>query len=664
MANGRWGVFLCSCNGTLPIDSSAIQSLLGLAEPPHVLSSLGPDAMKRLDGRPRFEKYLRVLVSCCAAPDALDAGLAALGISAGRAGFLDLKSTCYALHRGEAATATAARLIRGAMAAADEGHALLPPLRVKVAPTVIIYTDGPAGLALAERLAPEIRATVILDGEGPPAAEGSPAARPFEVRTGRVTAVRGHLGDFTITLEGAKPGEPAIKADKPTTLHAPQVVVLRGGGPAPQAGRHTGYHVVPPGVSPDLEALAGQVLGLVGDFARPAYVQYNPATCAAGSAEFQGCGICVPACPYDALARDGQRIKVDELACEGCGACIAVCPTSSLRFTEPAEGALHARLRALLGPLPGGAAEARPVLVFHCPEEGEGILRRAAAAGAAPPAPVLPVALPCLRFASEAILLEAFRLGAAGVALLGCEACAHGEREVLSGKLDLVQTVLDAFGLGRERVALLTGTREDFAGPMAALARFAEGLAPSPVPWPGDEAGALDNRSVIARAVSALLDATGREPGRVRFGTAQPFARVEVNAAGCTLCGACAFVCPTHAITRDERRNVIEFTHLRCVACGMCEPACPERVITLHRELFLERAALRPQVLAEDARVACSRCGKEYINRRALEAIEARVLGMVELGDTFAGDRRQFLRLCPDCRAVAAILEMQKGWQP
>jgi ferredoxin len=139
---------------------------------------------------------------------------------------------------------------------------------------------------------------------------------------------------------------------------------------------------------------------------------------------------------------------------------------------------------------------------------------------------------------------------------------------------------------------------------------------------------------------------------------------VEVHAAGCTLCGACAFVCPTQAITRDERRNVVEFTHARCVACGMCEPACPERVITLHRELFLDRAALEPQVLAQDAMIACRRCGKEYINRRALETIEARVLGMAGLGDTFADGRREILRMCPNCRAVAAIHELQKGWQP
>jgi ferredoxin len=656
MGPGGWGIVLCSCNGALPVDPVAVQELLGLGQAPSVVPSLSPEVMGELTGRGGWEVSARVLVGCCAPPEALAAGLAATGIPLERATVLDLKPACPAGQDRQAAAVTAARLIRAAMAAAEEERAR-PPLRVGVAPTALIVTDGPAGLALAERLAPHIRATVILDGERPAVAPGTPAP-PFEIRPGRAVEVRGHLGEFAVTVEPRTPGQP-------TTIQAPQVVVLVGGeARLPRAGRHTGYHVAPPGAAPDLDGLARQVLGLVGDFVRPAYVEYNPATCAAGTAAFQGCGICVPACPYDALAREGRRIRVDERACEGCGACIAVCPTSSLRFTEPSEGALCARMRALLGPLPGRAAEPRPVLLLHCPEEGAAILRRAAGEGGGWPGSLLPVPLPCLRFASEAVLLEAFRLGAAGVALLGCDACAHGEREVLFGKLEVVQTVLEVFGLGRDRVAVFTGTRERSLEPLAALARFADGLSPSPVPWPREAGGPLDNRSVIARAVAALLDATGREPGRVRFRTPQPFARVEVNEAGCTLCGGCAFVCPTHAITRDERRNVVEFTHVKCVACGMCEPACPERVITLHRELVLEREALRPRVLAEDAMIACERCGKAYINRRALEIIEARVLSLASLGDTFAGERRGILRLCPDCRAAAAVLEMQQGWEP
>ena len=31
---------------------------------------------------------------------------------------------------------------------------------------------------------------------------------------------------------------------------------------------------------------------------------------------------------------------------------------------------------------------------------------------------------------------------------------------------------------------------------------------------------------------------------------------------------------------------------------------------------------------------------------------------------SFAGDRHEILRMCPDCRAVAAIRDVERGWEP
>lgn len=43
------------------------------------------------------------------------------------------------------------------------------------------------------------------------------------------------------------------------------------------------------------------------------------------------CGICVDACPYDALSFDSQRRPVvDEPRCNGCGECVRICPANVL----------------------------------------------------------------------------------------------------------------------------------------------------------------------------------------------------------------------------------------------------------------------------------------------------------------------------------------------
>ncbi|MGH7277905.1 MAG: 4Fe-4S dicluster domain-containing protein, partial [Candidatus Rokuibacteriota bacterium] len=98
--------------------------------------------------------------------------------------------------------------------------------------------------------------------------------------------------------------------------------------------------------------------------------------------------------------------------------------------------------------------------------------------------------------------------------------------------------------------------------------------------------------------------------------------------------------------------------------CGLCATTCPESVIALRAELPLERAALSHRVVVQDETVRCARCDAPFGTRRALEVIEGKLLGMTQLLDTFAGSRRNLLRMCPRCRAVAAMQEIDKGWEP
>jgi ferredoxin len=100
------------------------------------------------------------------------------------------------------------------------------------------------------------------------------------------------------------------------------------------------------------------------------------------------------------------------------------------------------------------------------------------------------------------------------------------------------------------------------------------------------------------------------------------------------------------------------------VGCGLCEQVCPEKVITLRRELYLEKEALDYTVVAEDEMINCLQCKKPYINKKALESVESKLFKDESLEQTFAGDRKNILRMCPDCRTVMAMQEVDKGWRP
>ncbi|MEK7860964.1 MAG: 4Fe-4S binding protein, partial [Chloroflexota bacterium] len=82
---------------------------------------------------------------------------------------------------------------------------------------------------------------------------------------------------------------------------------------------------------------------------------------------------------------------------------------------------------------------------------------------------------------------------------------------------------------------------------------------------------------------------------------ASPLGMVLVRREGCTLCGACAEVCPTGALAlADEGASLtLTFDPRRCTACQLCVPRCPEGPAVLRveqrtraRDLVAGRVAL------------------------------------------------------------------------
>jgi len=651
----NWGLFLCNCRGTLPVD----RERLVLPTVPSVLSfASDPETdVREFVARSGRERLDRVVISCCAGAGLFEAAFGASDLRPPKVHLVNLKDSCFAPHAdSEKAHAKATRLLRAAMETAELD---VQPVynRLAAGKRIVIATDGRQGAELAQSLSDVARPLLVVD----PAVSILDVFQREDVYVGRVIEVKGRLSDFHVTIQDVEaPNAPGKE------LHADQVVIISQDG-KPSFKRRTGFHLLINPTETDLERLGERIRDLIGEFLKPVHVVYNTDTCAGGAADQEACGICVATCPYDAIGRDSEnhlRMKIEHMACEGCGACVSACPTTSLSFTDPSAHELDTRLAALLTPLRSGAGGERLVVLFHCGEQGRRVLEDAGRTPLPYPASVLPVEVPCLRYVSEANMLAAFRLGAAGVGLLGCETCQHGERELLYQKYDFCGLALDSFGMGRERLRLITA--DDTTAPQAieALSRFADALEAAPIRWDGNRLPQRDDRGIIADAITVFIEQTNREPGRAALAASQPFAFAEVRASGCTMCRSCVNVCPTHAFSLDEGTLSLQFKHISCVACGLCEKVCPENVITLKPEISFDRNALEYQTVVHDDMVPCGKCGKPYVNRRALETVEARLLSLESLFDPFSGNRRNLLRMCPDCRAAVAMLEVEKGWKP
>lgn len=116
----RWRVVLCSCNETLPFDPKRIGAYLGLEGSPTLFARLPRDEIHSLVAFVNRERFDRVAVACCGAPERFREAIGAAGGEPNRLLVVNLKEQCFWPHPpGPEADAKAARLLRAGMRRAE-----------------------------------------------------------------------------------------------------------------------------------------------------------------------------------------------------------------------------------------------------------------------------------------------------------------------------------------------------------------------------------------------------------------------------------------------------------------------------------------------------------------------------------------------------------------
>jgi len=659
MQEKNWGAFLCNCKSALNVDLKKIGGVASLVE-------VATDPYKEIQAFAKKvdeDELENVIVGCCAESSLFQKNLKNKNLH-----FLDLKGKCFYPHGNfDESHLKAVKLIKAEIEVSKiKAKNTIPVNPLQVGKNVLIYTEFAEGLKLAGMIEKiggrEVGdVTICISSE----IEGLDENSPLLSQRSSLVGVEGRLGSFKIKLQPDK--NKNGERQSPFSLKAEQVVIFTKEPPA-GIKKRTGIHLLSSVDDKILKETVTKLSELVGNFHKPVHVKYDKTICAGGDKGIESCGRCISFCPYDAISRQTENsnlIKVDHFTCEGCGACASACPTSSLEFTEPSPKEIYARMATLLAsPKSESGKIPKPVIVFHCEEMGDRVLEIAGKIPHKYSPSVLPVGVPCLRYVSESNMLAAFTLGAAGVGLLGCENCPNGERILLNEKFEFSQMILEKFEFGKERLQIFVADPGFEENSIRSLDEFASKLSKSVLVPSWNTPRQTGNREILREILGDFIAQTSKEPGRVKLSSNKDFAFVEVKEAGCTLCRSCANVCPTNAFKFDEEENSLNFKHINCVGCGLCEKVCPENVITLKHEIFLEKKSLDYLTVAEDEMVSCSKCNKPYINRRALEAVESKLFSIDSLKDTFSGDRRNILRMCPDCRTVEAVKEVEKGWQP
>ncbi len=89
---------------------------------------------------------------------------------------------------------------------------------------------------------------------------------------------------------------------------------------------------------------------------------------------------------------------------------------------------------------------------------------------------------------------------------------------------------------------------------------------------------------------------------------------IEVDMEKCTLCGACAELCPAFVLIdrKSTADALVPFDNLlvdreKCDYCGICVPFCPEDAIKVKGDFFGEAPKLTGNIKVDDNK--CTRCG-------------------------------------------------------
>jgi len=294
---------------------------------------------------------------------------------------------------------------------------------------------------------------------------------------------------------------------------------------------------------------------------RPAF---TASRCLAVKQSPAACRKCAEVCPHDAVTVRSGGVTIDEIDCSGCGLCVQACPSQAL---EP-------KTRLAAGRPTKCSRVAGDAQTVHClarlqPTDLHRLLRgRSRLVLARGDCADCPIGGPDVPAAIEAVARDAREL----LTLRG------SQLEIVVERRDSLDDDETAERLDR-RELLRGGWRNLAAGASDVLAPLD----------PGEDDGELPREATLTYRALELAELTPE--------TRVPWPLPLVSDA-CIMCPVCTRVCPTDAFSRSydaEGGGALVLDPAHCIGCDACVSACPVDAIAMEPRPAWREASSGPR---------------------------------------------------------------------
>ncbi|PID77330.1 MAG: hypothetical protein CSB24_01925 [Deltaproteobacteria bacterium] len=353
-------------------------------------------------------------------------------------------------------------------------------------------------------------------------------------------------------------------------------------------------------------------------------VHYQRGICLYNTSKNAACSKCISTCSFGALYKTENGIGIYHSACTGCGECVSVCPTGALDPTWLPRDSFSQVCSHFAG---------KAVLVI--PENiNPGGLELDLPTGLAP-----------LVVKSGLVFDENYLLTLAGNTCKEVIIYGVADDNLLASAANFVNQIYQK-KFGRKIIHICHDE--------AALRQVLAGLGNTDfkVQPPKLPAAGFSKRAETAARLQLLVG--NDDLGLISSaGHHLPFGTIVIDPDKCTLCLACADVCPTRALSVHAEDNSLRFTASLCIQCGCCSLTCPETgCLSLVKDGFaLEPKSFVPQIMAQDELFTCTECSKEFAPKKAVEKI------INAMSSKFGSDpvKLKTLSCCPECKGKLMV---------